>query len=477
MRIFKLLYVALVCGLAFSFSTAAVRLCSPQVVFAYDSNTTHPALTQEIVDFYGNAITAEEKEWIIQGSVDEDTPPRWLNHFYDPISGQGWTGENTGELPSWLIQSLSTALVAPTAPVSAVRWVNDGLTQLVYTNYGGNQTWKRALKYFADGDKKNAYIALGHTLHLLEDMVVPEHTRNDTHVDLGGVAGEYGSPYEEYATKWTRMTIGDLHIGDTLRAESAVPPAKTSIEDYLVSLAQYSNKYFFSKDTINSPKYSLPKIVRDDGNFGYGIDENSKEFPLIKVHQTKDPNNNLITEYAIENLQDYYPVLDAYFSRLARQAVLNGAGAVALFEKQAEDAVVNKGYHMTGVNEDVVSFFSSGFSLYGEAVKLANAVETFVTNTFSAVGDLFQKSGALIAYSVNSVIGPEEIDIVGVNAEQGIVATFAPSVTPNLLPVVVFSTTATSVSQQAPGLSESSNVEAALRKKIIVGPRQLHPTT
>ena len=55
----------------------------------YDDKTTHPALADEIVDFYNlsfdNKLTNEEKEWIVQGSIDEDTPPRWINHFYDPI--------------------------------------------------------------------------------------------------------------------------------------------------------------------------------------------------------------------------------------------------------------------------------------------------------------------------------------------------------------------------------------------------------
>ena len=47
---------------------------------SYDDKTTHPALTDEVVDFYnasfGNQLTPEEKELIVQGSIDEDLPPR-----------------------------------------------------------------------------------------------------------------------------------------------------------------------------------------------------------------------------------------------------------------------------------------------------------------------------------------------------------------------------------------------------------------
>ena len=61
---------------------------------SYNDKTTHPGLTDEIVDFYNlsfdDKLTPEEKEWIVQGSIDEDTPPRWINHFYDPTNGDGW---------------------------------------------------------------------------------------------------------------------------------------------------------------------------------------------------------------------------------------------------------------------------------------------------------------------------------------------------------------------------------------------------
>jgi len=45
---------------------------------SYDDKTTHPALTDEIVDFYnatsGIQLTPKEKELIVQGSIDEDLP-------------------------------------------------------------------------------------------------------------------------------------------------------------------------------------------------------------------------------------------------------------------------------------------------------------------------------------------------------------------------------------------------------------------
>ncbi len=52
-----------------------------RAVFAYNSATTHPALTQEAIELYisnfNQKFTNEEKEWIVQGSILEDTEPRY----------------------------------------------------------------------------------------------------------------------------------------------------------------------------------------------------------------------------------------------------------------------------------------------------------------------------------------------------------------------------------------------------------------
>src|SRR3989344_2205535 len=75
----------------------------PSFVFAYDDKTTHPALTEVIVDEYNKRhadapITLEQKEFIIKGSILEDMPPRWVNHLYDPVLKIGWNGEKLGNL-------------------------------------------------------------------------------------------------------------------------------------------------------------------------------------------------------------------------------------------------------------------------------------------------------------------------------------------------------------------------------------------
>ena len=274
-----------------------------QSALAYDNFTTHPALTDEIVDYlnllHPGSITPEQKEWLVQGSIEEDTIPRWINHFYDPVRKIGWSGENLGDVSPETLKIFSSFAFTLNKPVASVQWVNDEFLQQEYSRYGGNRTWKRGLKYYADGDLKEAYMTLGYVLHLIEDASVPEHTRNDTHAqEFSKITGDYGSPYEGYTRKWTRE---NLRVAEDLQKSGLTPPALNKIEDYIISLATYSNSRFFSKDTIDSQIYPEPKIVREDDIFGYGIDENNIQFPLVKI-DFKTDNFKIQKEFSIKNI-------------------------------------------------------------------------------------------------------------------------------------------------------------------------------
>ena len=361
---------------------------------SYDEKTTHPALTDEIADFYNlsfsNKLLQEEKEWIVHGSINEDLPPRWINHFYDPIYKNGWTGDYAGVWSTSTIKSLS-AILSTKDPVSSLNWLHNELLQIKYSNYGGNNTWENAIRQYTKGNKREAYQILGHILHLLEDATVPDHTRNDTHAhELEGATGDYGSPYEEYLKKYTRQTIKELDIANNFKKANLSPISKLSIEDYLISLAEYSNKYFFSKDTINNPKYQLPKIIRTDGNFGYGRDENGREFMLARVKRLVADNGDIIINYVIDIRDEF--ILDSYFSRLSRQAVLNGAGVIKLFHDEVGRVMQNPDLIPP---EPQLSWWQAEMrSTYYGSVAVYNSAGSVLSTTAAAIS-----YGAAVAYN------------------------------------------------------------------------------
>lgn len=299
-------------------------------VLSYSPHYTHPDLTEQMAKLFNNinkngerAITSEEIQWLRQGAIDEDQPARWINHFYNPINGKGWTGSHFGYLTSE--QGLATvADIAAREPIPSTDWVTNQDYQAAYGRQFGNQTWQKAIKSYTDGDKKSAFIALGHIMHLVEDATVPDHTRDDTHADL---YGDPGSPYEKYSADFTNFN--KLTFADDLKNNQFL--SFSSIKDVISGLAVYSNNNFLSADTINDSAYKLPQLK------SFEIVEkniNGQDVALIYSR-----TNNLYL--AIFNGFDYtindkFYVLPSYASHLMPKAVQYGASAMNLFFNEVD---------------------------------------------------------------------------------------------------------------------------------------------
>jgi hypothetical protein len=100
------------------------------------------------------------------------------------------------------------------------------------------------------------------------------------------------------------------------------------------SLAYYSATHFFSKDTITNTRYALPAVVSVDTEFAYGRDERGVVFPLARVEVIK--SDGIFKKiFSLASPQETV-ILEAYFKRLSRQAILYGAGVIALFFDEVE---------------------------------------------------------------------------------------------------------------------------------------------
>ena len=166
-------------------------------------------------------------------------------------------------------------------------------------------------------------------------MGVPDHTRNDTHAEpVGAFTGDEGSPYEKYASRWTRENIGELRLKDGIH--EAV--SRASIEEHLKAVAAYSNRYFFSKDTIL--KYSYPKVVFEEGKFGLGLDEKGIKFKLVKLENIKE-ENVFGKSYSLRDKEEFDPIFYDYFLHLSKQVIVHGAGVIELYRHEAESKEVN----------------------------------------------------------------------------------------------------------------------------------------
>ena len=253
--------------------------------------SAHAALTRAIFDFHNKSfpdrtIPLEYRYDLVAGAMDEDSGTRSLYHFYDPISSKGLKFGNKRFMP-------------------ATDWVREKSAPQ------NDYTWDAALRAYAAGDDKAAFIALGHVLHLLEDLGTPEHARNDPH--------PLNSPYEEFTRNLvpTNLTKPPIVLG--------------SVRDYFVSLAKYSNEHFYSADTINSG-YAKPKStgLKRDGVYEYALGVvDGEKYYLARA--LVDRNNLTKKDLSINEEFGNKKVLSDYWRLLSAKTVQHGAGLVRLF--------------------------------------------------------------------------------------------------------------------------------------------------
>ena len=165
---------------------------------------THPKLTEKAIELLKSKDslkvyqeiyqTSSFRDQLMDGSRAEDDHdrdrnnfPRYFNHF--------WNGGRREEgLPWHWYYRVHYSGDFPTPPndrfPSAIAWTEDPLTFHRDQNRrhpmplsGYPRSWRGAIEAYGymPEEKKVAYWRLGHTLHLLQDMAEPDHSRNEPH--------------------------------------------------------------------------------------------------------------------------------------------------------------------------------------------------------------------------------------------------------------------------------------------------------
>ncbi len=350
-----------------------INLTAPSRVFGYEVQT-HAGITKEAIEFYNQhfsdkKISAEEARLMIDGSVSEDDAPRWFNHYYDPIYNRGLTDLRLGTLgketnltsKKWAhsradqITELYNPIMVTTAGKLAM-FTDPGLIE------ASDYTWERALRDYILGDTARAFRGLGQVVHLVEDASVPDHTRNDMHIAIEGFGGLFGegSPYE----LWTgQFSESNTDLSPLLYLKK--PLIFKTLDEYFDSMALYSNKNFYSKDTIDSLEYAEPKVdyKLTIGKYIFGFKRsNDGDYKLVRYKDSEESSAVLsLKEPILED--DYDFIARDYWERLAPKAVQHVAGVIDLFFREAErlkndpDFKVEKKQSFLGQMIDIIQGF------------------------------------------------------------------------------------------------------------------------
>jgi len=285
---------------------------------------------------------------------------RFNNHFYDPQ--QGGKGLTIGY----------------GRRVNALKWTKDGWRN-IYSYNKAIEYYHRAFEE-STPEERNKYqakmlVSVGHILHMVNDMNVPAHTRDDSH--------PFHEPLEKYMRggEKGKEDIGFYVRGDGIKDNlnvGAVNEIKKydNFAKYMTTEATYTSTHFVSEDTSSSllvagdihPNANDVTLSNTedlgDGLFKYYYisNENGKKLGIhLKsyLHETLEPLVNTSELSATSTFDGDNSVLQENGEFLIRRAVANAKGFVEYFFRGqieaniTEDGVVVKNISNPNTVKDV----------------------------------------------------------------------------------------------------------------------------
>jgi hypothetical protein len=135
------------------------------------------SIADDIIQKSENNATPENEQGLAWTSIAEDYLPDIFavkNHFYNPIARSRHEPDG---LSDWEGEDDCKVLGLPAG--WAARTILSGSNVSAATK--AQEFWDKAIKAYIHGSIRDAYSYLGRVIHLLEDMIVPSHARNDNH--------------------------------------------------------------------------------------------------------------------------------------------------------------------------------------------------------------------------------------------------------------------------------------------------------
>ncbi|WP_373034175.1 hypothetical protein, partial [Sulfurovum sp.] len=308
-------------------------------------------------------VNGEVLGWLADLEWDWDLGNgRFVNHFYE------W--QDNGAKLSWI------SLIHRNT--DAVSWAYDG---------GGltnDYSYTKALEYFkiAFFDKNTTseqrteneakmFISLGHVLHMLNDMNVPAHVRDDMHAT--------GDPFEVWMRGGERgRDIGGFKVAENRIAEptsvivdavSQTTPTKyQNFNTFMQKEAEFTSENFFSKDTLTSvlsayvpKKDELPKYFPAGENAGYvlsnspDVDANHNKLARVNrsyIYVTHRGVGEYKPVYSYVLSEENLPVLIDNGVNLISHAVANAEGFINYFFRgRLEAEVMSCGFRIKNISD------------------------------------------------------------------------------------------------------------------------------
>lgn len=358
-------------------------LSNPCLVMSYDDKVTHPAVTEAAIkisslatgkylstnlgnifskDFDSDIDGLPVIKYFSMGSTEEDSPNcRAASHFLNPLRAWGEAGlSDTNEtILGALIINPSCFVTAPFSSRFSIHKYADVSWATGYTSptqlggeTGNEMDWNAARKsyFLALTATKNAarelyfaqtFQALGQVMHLVQDMAVPAHVRNDFTAHLAFQKADFSMPSTWYGNTYEWYVKNNSNIVNTslTNIEVVTPPngLLTALWDANAynggnpstssnqGLAEYTNANFFSESTIfaelKDPTdiHYFPRPNKADTN------ALEQEFQASAMEVTAEDGVQDRTIYVTKNNSAYKIAAYSFLGkRVARKIVADG---------------------------------------------------------------------------------------------------------------------------------------------------------
>lgn len=216
-------------------------------------------------------------QWIVSGGDWADEPHLYasVRHFYDPLSvilpylTDQWWGHSNYDDPE--VDAKTWGLHHPDNPFSLQQALTFyklalGVDETIPLSQGISQThFKLNLRLDPTdhADQRRIYLALayralGEAMHMLADMAMPAHVRNDSHPMDEPIETR---TFPEHVRAAAQSPIVDVRLRPYLASAGGTLQSPDSLFD---QLARFTNETFYSADTI----YDAPSGVMPN-NYGW----------------------------------------------------------------------------------------------------------------------------------------------------------------------------------------------------------------
>src|SRR3990167_9026082 len=400
------------------FLNIVFALCLSYSTFAFDDVDTHPRITNKAIentnldnyliqnlglkDGLKSKLPSGGKDsivdWLKKGSTEEDSPLcRASNHFHNPL--KAWDQSGVSDQPSLI--SGWCSLTGYSTKYSNVTWATGYLAPAPNGSKisisGQEMSWDNARDYYykaltsqSSADRETNFAktfqSLGQVVHLIEDMAVPAHTRNDfsAHLYFQEVAFRnpttwFGNSFEWYVKQNPSLVTGSetvqinfTNAGITRFWDTDVYDGSSRLTDTSLGLAEYTNANFFSDYTI----FAESKDSQDVHYFPIPAESDTNAY---LIEQEAEDGNKDTVYYVKLNSEDYKLAAYSYFHRWKNLLPYWG-WAYCLDDEVHKDYAQKLLPHAVGYSAGLLNYFFRGEL---EVVQNSNSNSITITNNSS----------------------------------------------------------------------------------------------